>query len=369
MMRGDKELIETATLENPWWNVYWFARMLINGDKYGGIHKENKLLIEIGASLRTILQDNNLNDSTKLTLSRKILQDLRERTVSKKNSTSMRRVALFDDLLEKITCVTSVAAFLITVENIILPINSALETIPSNDREYTEALAKAYLDELGDDALSTVLRLWDDAGVKGCLNAERIAMVKGFSHLKTEMPKLTELEANIVLTTYVQEFERRLSQKRKSRAGGSLEDVTSFLFAYFKIKAVNSPEHFESGIEIDKWIRCDDRWLIGISCKRTLRERWKQVSSATKDILSKHRIKEVWHLSTFDEDLSDDKLAYLGQNRHVFYLMDDSRKYEQYKNHIGLKDYVRPMSQFIDDLKNAIEKKGEMALGSKDRLI
>jgi hypothetical protein len=52
--------------------------------------------------------------------------------------------------------------------------------------------------------------------------------------------------------------------------------------------------------------------------------------------------------------LSDDKLALLGGIRHVFYLRDDSRRLATFKQNIGLKDYVRPMSQFIDDLKNEI---------------
>jgi hypothetical protein len=358
-MSAKEKLKEATSLKDPWWNVYWFSRMLINGDKYGGIHRENKLLSELGMNLRKILQERDLDDGTKLILSKKVLLNLRDQTAAKTGSTSIRRVALFDDLLKNLDSMTGVVVLIVAIENIVLPINSALEAVPSNDRDFTEKLAKTYLDERGDDALSTVLRLWDDAGVKGCLDAERIVMVREFGRLKENMPKLPERETNMILTTFVQEFERRLSQKRKARAGGSLEDVASFLFSYFKIKATNSPEHFESGIEIDKWIRCGDKWLIGISCKRTIRERWKQVSSATKDVLSKHKIKEVWHLTTFDEDISDDKLAYLGMNRHIFYLMDDSRKYQYYKDHIGLKEYVRPMSRFIDDLRDAIEKKGE----------
>ena len=30
---------EIITLDNKWNNVYWFARMLISSDKYGGIGK------------------------------------------------------------------------------------------------------------------------------------------------------------------------------------------------------------------------------------------------------------------------------------------------------------------------------------------
>ena len=53
---------------------------------------------------------------------------------------------------------------------------------------------------------------------------------------------------------------------------------------------------------------------------------------------------------TYDKDLSDDKITMLGQQRQVFYLMDDSPRYLSAKNHVGMKDYVRPLSSLIDDI-------------------
>jgi len=44
MTNQDESQIEKETIENPWRNVYWFARMLINGDKYGGVGTDSKLL-------------------------------------------------------------------------------------------------------------------------------------------------------------------------------------------------------------------------------------------------------------------------------------------------------------------------------------
>ncbi|WP_149026965.1 hypothetical protein [Novibacillus thermophilus] len=104
-------------------------------------------------------------------------------------------------------------------------------------------------------------------------------------------------------------------------------------------------------------MRAKDGWLIGISCKRTLRERWKQVSSADRGVLSRYKIKQLWHLMTYDEDLSDDKITTLGSQGHIFYLRDESRRLRATSSHIGMKDYVRPMSKFIDDLKEVINLK------------
>ena len=51
----ESKKIQTAVLENPWKNAYWFARMFINSDKYGGIGKETKLLSEMGLALPSFL--------------------------------------------------------------------------------------------------------------------------------------------------------------------------------------------------------------------------------------------------------------------------------------------------------------------------
>jgi hypothetical protein len=169
-----------------------------------------------------------------------------------------------------------------------------------------------------------------------------------------ESQKLPQKNADIILTAFVQEFERRAAQKRKKRAGGSLEDVTTFILEYFQIPSSAAPEHFQADIEVDKWIKTTDKWLIGISCKRTLRERWKQVSSADASLLSQHKIKFIFHVITFDEDLSDDKITLLGRQRHIFYLPDNSRILANAQHHIGLKEYVRPISLLIQDLRQEL---------------
>ncbi len=355
MIEEENRVIEESVMKNPWRNAYWFARMLINGDKYGALGKETKLLSEICVALQRISADNSQPGDIKIKIAKEVISNIFKTRFSKKTGKTDRINLFVADLFLKLESMADVAVFMLTAQSILIPINIALENIPNDDKIYTEAIAKAYLDKLGKGALASVVNMWDDAGVAGCLNAERVEVVRGFTHLKRDIALMPEYEANMVLTAYVQEFERRLGQKRKGRAGGSLEDVTSFLFNYYDIKAEHKPDHFQADIEVDKWIRCKDKWLIGISCKRTLRERWKQVSSASSETLSKFKIKEVWHLITYDEDLSDDKLTLLGGQRHIFYLRDDSRRLDYAKNHVGMSAYVRPMSQFIDDIKREQE--------------
>jgi hypothetical protein len=350
------DLQELETFTNfPWNKSYWFARNLKNTDKFGDAGGDSKSIQELAKNLRELLfnQKEKCKDSDFLYL---VKQTIRNHFLSRyKNSKSkLKRIELLcGEIDTDITSIEDVFVFILTCEHILLPINKAIQEIPNSDKDFTEKVAKTYLDNHGEKGLSTVINLWDDLGVKGCLTAERAEIVKAFGVLRAILDenKLKETDKDIVLTAFSQEFERRAGQKRKGRAGGSLEDVTSFILDYFKIPSCPKPEHFQADIEIDKWLKTKDGWLIGISCKRTLRERWKQVSSADANLLSRFKIKHIYHLITYDEDLSDDKIALLGGQRHIFYLRDESRKFQYASQHVGLKDYVRPMSAFIEDLK------------------
>lgn len=339
------------TIQNKWENVYWFSRMLINSDKYVPIAKSPQLLLTIASSLRVIAS--NTTDKDTLLLQKQALRNLIEERYQKAASMQNRVRQLLKDLDSMIQSSQDMDVFIVTCEHIIMPLNQAITNIPNDDREFTINIAKSYLDVQGTNGLASIVALWDDLGVKGCLTAERTEIIKAFTTLRVLLSKtfnLSDYDKDIVLTAFTQEFERRAAQKRKQRAGGSLEDVTNFILAYYNIKQAEDPAHFQADIEVDNWIKTKDNWLIGISCKRTIRERWKQVSSAESQILSKYKIKHIFHVVTYDEDLSDDKLSLLGGHRHIFYLPDSSRRLSYASQHIGLKDYVRPISELVNDL-------------------
>jgi hypothetical protein len=352
-MAIEHEFLEQV--ENKWQNVYWFARMLISNDKYGRIGKENDLLSKIASSLRVVKKENDkLEPSETLALQKQSLKNILLDRVKNAPARQQRVERLIEDLDYQIDTAQDMEVFILTCENIMLPINNAIDNIPSDDKEFTQSIARSYLDLKGEEGLATVINLWDDLGTRGCLTAERTEIVKAYATLRVLLDKrnnLSDDDKDIIKTAFVQEFERRAGQKRKGRAGGSLEDVTSFILKYFGIKSTSAPEHFQADIEVDNWVKTKDSWLIGISCKRTLRERWKQVSSADSGTLSKFKIKQLFHVLTYDEDLSDDKLSLLGDQRHIFYLPDNSRRLEYASQHVGLKDYVRPISKLIEDLK------------------
>lgn len=356
-MDNSKEL-ENVVYNSPWRNAYWFLRNLLNTDKYGALGKDEKLMNAILTETKAILLQ-PLTDEDKLKVCLSIAEERIRQSARPNSKARDLRDNFIEYIEEDIKTLQDFIVFLITIEYIVLPTNTAINNIPSDDLIFCRTTAENILKTLGRKQVAAVLSTWDNLGVSGCLNAERLEVIGAFTRLRATLKTLeygrSEIEDNAILTAFVQEFERRAGQKRKSRAGGSLEDVATFLFNYYGFRSHEKPDHFQTDIEVDKWFKCVDGWSIGISCKRTLRERWKQVSSADGHALSRYRISEIWHLLTYDRDLSDDKIVMLGQQRQVFYLMDDSPRYISAKNHIGMRDYVRPLSSLIDDI---AEKQG-----------
>ncbi len=241
---------------------------------------------------------------------------------------------------------------------VVAPINHALSLIPSDDKKFCETAAKNILDTFGEEKIALLIETWDSLGIKGCLDAERTSVVESFIKFLRNLSSLkishSKLDDAMMMTAFVQEFERRLGQKRKARGGASLETVADFIFNYYEFKSTNEPSHFDQDIEVDKWFKCRDGWVVGISCKRTLRERWKQLSQADRGTLSHFKIRELWHLITFDKDLSDDKIVRLGEQGQIFYLPDTSETYKKCSAHPGMKNYVRPLNNFVSDIRQLI---------------
>ena len=344
-----------SDIQNRWHNVYWFSRMLINNDKYIAVGKEPKLLSTLASSLRLVAKENKDKDT--LNLQKQTLRNIIEERYKKTASRDNRIQRMLSDIDKEINTLKDMEVFILTCENIMLPLHQAISNIPSDDKEFTLNIAKSYLDIQGEQGLATVITLWDDLGVKGCLTAERTEIVRAFTTLRVLLTKdktITEEDRDIVLTAFTQEFERRAAQKRKKRAGGSLEDVTDFILGYYKIKRAEAPSHFQADLEVDNWVKTKDGWLIGISCKRTIRERWKNVSSST-EVYNRFKVKYIFHVVTYDEDLSDDKLTLLGEQRQIFYLPDNSRRLKYASEHVGLKNYVRPISKLINDIRKELK--------------
>jgi hypothetical protein len=344
------------TLQNPFDSVYWLARMFANSDQYGGIAKGTDRIEELAATLRRTLQRSpGASDAAILP---RLQETVREVLLRRKAGTATYKAVerLCDALAEKLVTRQHYEVLALTLEYVIAPVNRALQRVPSDDRGFAEKLATELLREKGETGVKDVVALWDTLGAQGCLAAERAQVVRAFKQVRTHVEQHIQGRFNqdLVLTAFVQEFERRLGQKRKRRGGQSLEDVTGFICALFGITASEVPAYITAKIELDKMVYGKSGRAIGISCKRTIRERWKQTHTSNVELLDTLGIFQLWQVLVYDRDLSDDKIEAMGRYNWIFYLPDESEKFGSASHSPRLERYVRPLSRFVRDLREFV---------------
>ena len=60
------EQVRDVTVNSPWRNSYWFARMLLNTDQYGAPGKKDALMTALTTEIEAIVGQEHLTDEEKL---------------------------------------------------------------------------------------------------------------------------------------------------------------------------------------------------------------------------------------------------------------------------------------------------------------
>lgn len=373
-MNNDASLagFKTAAELKTWEKAYWFLRILINTDRYGAFgagnsRKKSQMLSLMSDALLTTYQRvsaaSEHSDAEKVLILDNVLKEALFGTYpegAKGNETAIEfhtRLAVF--LVEPKDYY--ILAF--TIQKLLFPTNEAVARIPMGEpTEYAHMYAKAVLDAKRELGLATLIREWDSLTEDLSLNKERDIIVELFQEVRgslgsaiPETEKLTDLDEIAVMTAITQEYERRAGQKRKGRAGKDLEGATDYIFNYFGIKTHGSPAHFNAAVEVDNWLMDKNGWYIGVSLKRTLRERWKQ-TDVGENTLNQFKIKHIIHLINNDKDLSDSKISTLGASRHFFFVADESPVLKAYGDHVAMGKFLFPMSQLISKVTELINE-------------
>jgi len=352
---------------DTWEKCYWYLRLLIDTNRYGAMAKDRKRICNISNNLigsYRLLIENNDSESEKVI----ILQSVLTQTMLDKVKGDSTKFYAYSELILKLSdfLINSKDYFIfaVTINEFLLPTNTAIENVPTSESiEFAKKYGKAVLDTQAEKGLANLIRDWDSFTESLSLNKERDLIIDLVSsvrkNLVLELSKfsipINDKDFDIILTALCQEFERRTGQKRKQRAGNDLENVTEFIFNYFGIKTSGKPEHFTASMEVDNWIKDDKGWYIGVSLKRTLRERWKQTFTSDIGLFDRHKIKYIIHVLNNDNDLSDSKVTELGSYRHLFFMPDNSRVLKTLQQHIAMKKYVFPMTDLIKVIKDLLK--------------
>jgi len=358
---------KTAEELKTWEKAYWYLRILIDTDRYGafGNGKTQKrtdmlnwMCDALFATYQKVISTDEHTEAEKVLILDGILKEALLRAYPEDSQGYETTLNFHTRLSVFLKEPRDYYIFAFTVQRLMFPTNAAVEKIPMGEpTEYAHAYAKSVLDIKREKGLATLIREWDSLTEDLSLNKERDIIVELFQDVREslgrdipESEQLSDVDTIQVLTAISQEYERRAGQKRKSRAGHDLEGATEYIFNYFGLKTYGGPEHFEAAVEVDNWLKDKDGWYIGVSLKRTLRERWKQTDVGV-ETLTKHKIKHIIHLLNNDKDLSDNKITALGTSRHLFFIADESPVLKAKGDHIALGQYLFPMSQLISKVK------------------
>ncbi len=346
-----------------WEKCYWYLRYFIDTNRFGALAKDKKRITSLYNNLLTsykILQKENESEEEQI----RILDNVFKETIFMDvKEDSKKHESLFElhNQLQKLL-VESKDYFIlaITIKELLLPTNTAIEQVPTTEStDFARIYGKAVLDTKKENGLASLIRDWDNFTEALSLNKERDLIVDLFRTVRENLSNtismysenVTTNDFDIILSAICQEYERRTGQKRKQRAGNDLESATEFIFKYFDIKTGGAPEHFTTGLEVDNWIKDKNGWYIGVSLKRTLRERWKQTYTTEIGLLDRYKIKYVIHIINNDLDLSDSKITELGSYRHLFFMADNSPVLAKLSSHVAMGKYVFPMSSLISKIK------------------
>jgi hypothetical protein len=353
-------------VENRYENVYWLLRIFVGTDQFGGIGnrlgRDSGLMLALADALESALP--NLSDSAEdIEVARAlVLNTLLSRGAGKRADTKARLDEFCEALWETIVSLDDFYILAFTLRHVLVPTNMMIQRVPKSDLEFAQSVARTFLEQKGEKGVAGVINIWDDVGLKGSMKVERAQVVIGFDVLRKilEERSLTPRDSAKVLTAFVQEFERRLSRGiRPQRAGASLQDVTGFILDFFNIKGEGpspDPEHITRKFEMDRIVTNRRGHRIGISCKRTLRERFKQATPSSTEVLEAAGIREVWQVITFDKDLSADKVRAMGKAGCFFYLPDNSARFIEFTRNPDTSHYVRPLSGLVSDLKSFVDQ-------------
>jgi hypothetical protein len=150
-----------------------------------------------------------------------------------------------------------------------------------------------------------------------------------------------------ILFPYFGALHVKASQMRRSRGGKSFENIIRFLLNHIGIKCQKpsgkEPRKMLKRIDVvipdqEAAISTPDRAFF-LSCKRTLRERWKQTIPERRPL---------WRvfLLTIDDELSEAKANEIEQLGIIAYIRDELKE----QKHLAHKGWIRRLSDLPHDL-------------------
>lgn len=219
--------------------------------------------------------------------------------------------------------------------------NEALASVPDNKKQPTY-VRNHFSDSLGlaaDTAYDLFL-----AYQKKAINSVITSFMEKY---KNELSRASTREVLETFMPLAMEFEFRVSQMRKSRAGLTFEMITQFFLekagvsSEIAARSVRAKLHRMDIVVPNQTValKTPDRAAF-LSLKHTLRERWKQ------QLPDKNR-NWIMFMITLDDDIPDKKAVEMEQHNLIVYVKDEVKA----KSYLSRKGWIRPLSDLPNELK------------------
>ncbi len=334
------------------YKVYWFSRAVI-ASKFGNYAKKEPQTLRVLASeLKSELEREGTTPADcEETIETAILGSITRIHGGDISKRYRQAEDLCERIERRIETLEDVESFILAIETVVRTTEILNETPRFGEKEVIEIIDETLTDNQGEvhpdrayDALYNV----DFRGEEFQLGSQREPLIEYVSELMTDLRGQDSTDKDIarIVSGITQEYERRAGQSRASTAGNVLEMGLQHIFEEFEIPATGTPEHF-GDIEIDNIAEGPDG-SVGFSCKRTLRERFRQSLSRQAEI----GVDEVWFVSLMMADVSREKIVDIHNDGGRLYVPRDSFVWERYSEDEEISYALRPADQFITHIKD-----------------
>lgn len=332
-------------------HVYWFLRYLV-ASRFGNYaSKESGGLRQLSRRLNQVLQKNEDLDSATDSIEHSLLEPV-SRTYGGDISKRYRQTEdLVERVLRRIETVDDLFDLQIAIDAAIRTSKIQSTTVRFGRDEIVDIVDRTIVDEdrgtiLPSRAYEALYNV-DIAGEEFQLGAQREGIVGYIENLMEELRQNEDVDDEWrirIISAVIQEYERRAGQSRAATAGNVLEIALQHLFDRFGIPASGKPEHM-GDLEVDNIVEGPEG-SIGFSCKRTLRERFRQSLSRQSEI----GVDEIWFVALMMADVSRDKILDIKNDDGRIYVPRDSFIWEQYNHEEELTPALYPADEFLQDV-------------------
>lgn len=331
------------------YKVYWFSRDIVASALGSYATRETDQLRYIAGELEQRLDRGDSVDRLKEFVETAIPEPVSETYGDDISKRYRQTEDLTERVLRRVDDLEDVFELHIALEAVVR-VSEILDEAPSFGEDEIHDIVDETLEENGGldpskayDALLNV----DLDGEAYQLGAQREPLVEYVEDLMQELREDRQMdtrEVSRIISSVVQEYERRAGQSRASTAGNVLETGLHHIFDRFGVPATGTPEHF-GDLEVDNLVEGPDG-KIGFSCKRTLRERFRQSLSRQAEV----GVDEIWFVSLMMADVSREKLQDIANDGGRLYVPRDSFVWQQYSDDPDLSYTLRPADEFIEDV-------------------